>query len=69
MVQWKKKSTFHYTINVLKIFKANDDGDSVVKYDLIPPITTRSMRIIPYDWHVLIALRVELYGCQASKKL
>jgi len=48
---------------------ANNDKDSVVKFELIPPITTRSLRIIPESWYVLIALRVELYGCKAGKNL
>ena len=48
---------------------ANNDKDSVVKFELIPPITTRSLRIIPESWYGLISLRVELYGCKAGKNL
>lgn len=60
---------FHLTVVLFKTFIANNDKDSVVKYELIPPITTKSIRIIPEDWYVLISLRVELYGCKASKNL
>ena len=68
MVQ-RKKSTFYKTVILFKTFKASNDKDSVVKYDLIPPVITRTIRIIPEDWYILIALRVELYGCKASKNL
>ena len=60
---------FHRTSVLFKTFIANNDKDSVVKYELTPPITTRNIRIVPEDWYVLIALRVELYGCKASKNL
>lgn len=60
---------FHLTAVLLKTFIANNDKDSVVRNELIPPITTKSIRIVPEDWYVLISLRVELYGCKASKNL
>ena len=50
-----------------KTFAANNDEDSIVKYDLIPPVTAKYIRIIPESWHDYIALRVEFYGCSASK--
>ena len=50
-----------------KTFAANNDEDGIVKYDLIPPVTAKYIRIIPESWHDCIALRVEFYGCSASK--
>ncbi|XP_078346362.1 uncharacterized protein LOC144631716 isoform X2 [Oculina patagonica] len=49
-----------------KIFTANNDQNSVVKYDLLPPITAKYVRIIPESWYAYIALRVEFYGCAAN---
>ncbi|KAL9955603.1 hypothetical protein ACROYT_G036947 [Oculina patagonica] len=49
-----------------KIFATNNDRNSIVKYDLIPPITAKYIRIIPESWYAYIALRVEFYGCAAN---
>ncbi|XP_078346319.1 LOW QUALITY PROTEIN: SCO-spondin-like [Oculina patagonica] len=49
-----------------KRFAANSDQNSIVKYDLIPPIITKYIRIVPEDWYAYIALRVEFYGCSAQ---
>ena len=48
----------------LKELSGNTDGTTVVSHDLIPPIMARCIRFRPLTWHVWIAMRVELYGCQ-----
>ena len=54
---------------VFQTFRANNDQNSVVRYELIPPITTKCIRVIPKSWYASIALRVEFYGCAASRHL
>ncbi|XP_078346610.1 uncharacterized protein LOC144631901 [Oculina patagonica] len=49
-----------------KIFSGNNDQNGIIRYDLIPPITAKYIRIIPESWYAYIAMRVELYGCRAS---
>lgn len=46
----------------------NDDRNTVVYHDLMPPITARYIRFRPVEWNVGIAMRVELYGCRGSVK-
>ena len=48
----------------LKELSGNTDGTTVVSHDLIPPIMARYIRFRPLAWHLQIAMRVELYGCQ-----
>ncbi|XP_044176026.1 receptor-type tyrosine-protein phosphatase S-like [Acropora millepora] len=45
-----------------KIFQANRDRQTVVSNVLNPAIHARYIRILPYSWHGLIALRLELLG-------
>ncbi|XP_068677063.1 uncharacterized protein [Montipora foliosa] len=47
-----------------KVFDGNQNSDSVVYNKLSPSITTRSVRVLPLEWHIHISLRMELYGCQ-----
>ncbi|XP_015771066.1 PREDICTED: uncharacterized protein LOC107349434 [Acropora digitifera] len=49
--------------NKVKIFQANRDRQTVVSNVLNPAIHARYIRILPYRWHGLIALRLELLGC------
>lgn len=46
----------------------NNDKDTVVYHDLIPPIAARYIRFRPVEWKNAIAMRVELYGCRGSVK-
>ena len=48
----------------LKELSGNTDGTTVVSHDLNPPILARYIRFRPLAWHRVIAMRVELYGCQ-----
>ena len=48
----------------LKELSGNTDGTTVVSHDLTPPIAARYIRFRPIAWHQVIAMRVELYGCQ-----
>lgn len=52
---------------LFQTFDANEDRYTVVSHDLDPPIKARYLRIIPEEWHSLIALRAEYYGCKTSE--
>jgi hypothetical protein len=51
------------------VFEANQDGDSVSENDLDPPIVASMLRLYPTKHHSRIALRAELFGCNAPQKL
>ena len=51
----------------LQTLPGNTDQNNLVSHELIPPIRARYIRVIPESWHAFIALRVEFYGCLASK--
>lgn len=51
----------------IQIFLGNRNQNDLVSHELIPPIQARYIRVIPESWHIHIALRVEFYGCLASK--
>jgi len=51
----------------IQTFSGNTNGNDLVSHELIPPIQARYIRVIPESWHIHIALRVEFYGCLASK--
>ena len=51
----------------IQTFLGNTNGNDLVSHELIPPIQDRYIRIIPVSWNIHIALRVEFYGCLASK--
>ncbi|KAL9968117.1 hypothetical protein ACROYT_G026449 [Oculina patagonica] len=51
--------------NSPKEFVANQDSDTVVYHQLIPPIEARFVRLRPTAWHNHISMRMELYGCEA----
>ncbi|XP_078346340.1 uncharacterized protein LOC144631705 isoform X1 [Oculina patagonica] len=46
-----------------KIYKGNNDQNSVVVNTLMEPIEARFIRLHPYAWYRHISLRMELYGC------
>ncbi|XP_078343003.1 retinoschisin-like [Oculina patagonica] len=51
--------------NAPKEFLGNTDRNSVVYHELNPPINS-SFKIVfsPREWHNVIAMRVEVYGCK-----
>ncbi|KXJ26121.1 Neuropilin-2 [Exaiptasia diaphana] len=51
---------------IVKEFKGNVDKKSVVTNKLPSPIKTSAIRFVALEWHLYIALRVELYGCTAN---
>jgi hypothetical protein len=46
-----------------KIFEANNDSSSVVKYHIFPRIFARYVRLHPKTWQGACAVRTEVYGC------
>ena len=60
---WPQTWSITY-ICCLKELSGNTDGTTVVSHDLTPPIAARYIRFRPIAWHKVIAMRVELYGCQ-----
>ncbi|KAL9955702.1 hypothetical protein ACROYT_G037062 [Oculina patagonica] len=48
-----------------KIFTGNTDRNNVVTHELVPPIRAQYIRVIPESWFIIIALRLEFYGCLA----
>ena len=60
---WPQTWSITY-ICCLKELSGNTDGTTVVSHDLTPPIAARYIRFRPIAWHQVIAMRVELYGCQ-----
>ena len=60
---WPQTWSITYTC-CLKELSGNTDGTTVVSHDLTPPIAARYIRFRPIAWHKVIAMRVELYGCQ-----
>ena len=51
------------------MFSGNKDYDTVAYNTLIPPITTRYIRILPVQWQGHISMRIELYGCPGTVQL
>ena len=58
----------HVIIYIIQVFDGNNDEDTVKSHNLNPPITARYIRFRPIEWHVWIAMRVELYGCLQGKE-
>ena len=50
----------------LKVFKGNEDRDSIVHHQLNAPIKARYVKLRPTVWYGHISLRMELYGCSAG---
>lgn len=48
-------------------FPGNTDQNNVVTHELVPPIQAQYIRVIPESWHNFVSLRLEFYGCLASK--
>ncbi|XP_077452517.1 milk fat globule EGF and factor V/VIII domain containing b isoform X2 [Stigmatopora argus] len=60
---WSWKTVQDETTKTDKIFPGNSDNN-VHKNNLFePPIFARLVRILPWEWHEAITLRMELLGC------
>ncbi|XP_077567009.1 lactadherin-like isoform X2 [Stigmatopora nigra] len=60
---WSWKTVQDETTKTDKIFVGNSDNN-VHKNNLFePPIFARLVRILPWEWHEAITLRMELLGC------
>ncbi|XP_020893204.1 thioredoxin domain-containing protein 3 homolog isoform X2 [Exaiptasia diaphana] len=49
-----------------KVFEANTDQETVVCNELVPPLISQYIRIVPKTWNDNIALRIEVYGIDAA---
>ncbi|KAJ7320303.1 hypothetical protein JRQ81_019814 [Phrynocephalus forsythii] len=48
-----------------KVFTGNTNSRGQVKHFFKPPILSRFIRVVPKTWNQSIALRLELFGCDA----
>ncbi|XP_015763702.1 PREDICTED: uncharacterized protein LOC107342725 [Acropora digitifera] len=46
-----------------KVFRGNNDRNTVVKHSLVPKIGARFIKVHPKTWYGHISMRMELYGC------
>ncbi|CAB4024809.1 Hypothetical predicted protein [Paramuricea clavata] len=49
--------------NVVKVFQANADKNSIVTHSFKNPIHARYMRVLPKSWSSYPTMRLEYYGC------
>ncbi|CAH3022884.1 unnamed protein product [Porites evermanni] len=49
-----------------KIFRGNNDQNSIKIQALTPPVYGRFIRIHPWSWYRHISMRVEFYGCKTD---
>lgn len=74
--QWVTKYRLQYAVDgvnfqyykeqgqsAIKEFTGNTDRNTIVRYNLNPPITARFIRFRPVSWTGHISMRAELYGC------
>lgn len=47
----------------LQLFQGNTDNNTHKKNVFEPPVYARYVRVIPWEWHERITLRMELLGC------
>lgn len=52
-----------YSSPYLQLFQGNIDNNSHKKNLFEPPFYARFVRVLPWEWHERIALRMELLGC------
>lgn len=50
-----------------QILLGNVDRHTVIGHTLDPPVIARFVRLHPKAWNILIAMRLELYGCKEGK--
>ncbi|KAJ7372866.1 Thioredoxin domain-containing protein 3 [Desmophyllum pertusum] len=49
-----------------KVFESNSDQDTIVYNSLKNPVITQFIRLTPKTWNEDIAIRTEIYGCNAD---
>lgn len=47
----------------VQIFPGNSDNNVHKKNIIEPPLYGRYIRVLPWEWHERITLRIELLGC------
>lgn len=57
-------NVFFFSSFYLQIFPGNSDNNVHKKNVLDPPFYARFVRVIPWEWHGRITLRMELLGCE-----
>lgn len=56
--------SFNSNLNMfLQLFQGNTDNNTHKKNVFEPPVYARYVRVIPWEWHERITLRMELLGC------
>ncbi|XP_057692055.1 lactadherin-like isoform X4 [Corythoichthys intestinalis] len=60
---WSWNTVQDETTKTDKIFPGNSDNNVHKKNLFEPPIFARLVRILPWEWHEAITLRMELLGC------
>lgn len=48
---------------ILQLFQGNVDNNTHKKNLFEPPFYARYVRVVPWEWHERITLRMELLGC------
>lgn len=55
---------FNFSSFYLQIFPGNSDNNVHKKNVFDPPFYARFVRVLPWEWHERITLRMELLGCE-----
>lgn len=58
-----KENVLNCTLISLQLFQGNIDNNSHKKNLFEPPFYARYVRVVPWEWHERITLRMELLGC------
>lgn len=59
----KLKSWLLHSPATLQLFQGNIDNHTHKKNLFEPPFYARYVRVVPWEWHERITLRMELLGC------
>ncbi|XP_026137706.1 discoidin, CUB and LCCL domain-containing protein 1 isoform X1 [Carassius auratus] len=72
-IQYKEKSRWRtfvqYNNSDDMIFEGNTDSLHQTRNTFHPSIVARSIRVVPQQWHRIIAMRVQLLGCPYVKPI
>ena len=63
----QKTHRFYSKFDCLQYFPGNSDQNTEVSHSLSPHIRARYIRVVPWTWYSVIAMRVEFYGCITGK--
>ena len=63
----QKTHGFYSIFDWLQYFPGNSDQNTEVSHSLSPHIRARYIRVVPWTWYSVIAMRVEFYGCITGK--